>query len=103
MFWTNIRIKPTPNSTADNIRKKKVNEIKFKLSNKNPITKAKAYKVIHSSSAVNNKWSAVFTFITMLTKNKKNIKKIKFISPIFIIYKFNLSIVSYKIGSSLKL
>jgi len=42
IFWTNISINPNPNSTADNMRKKKVNDNKFKLSNIRPITKAAA-------------------------------------------------------------
>ena len=43
------------NSTAENIKKKNVKEIKFKLSAMKPISNANAYKVIHRSSAVNKR------------------------------------------------
>jgi len=42
MFCTNIKIKPNPNSTADSIKKKKVRESRFKLSNTSPIIKEAA-------------------------------------------------------------
>lgn len=87
IFWTNINIKPKPNSTADNIKKKNVNDSKFKLLNTKPIIKEAAYKVIHNSSAVNNKCRAVFTFITMLAMKKKKMSNIVFKSPIPIMYK----------------
>lgn len=72
-------IKPTLNSTAEKIRKKKVNERRFKLSETNPIKSTTVYKVIHSSSAVNNKCSEVEMFISKLdnSRKKKTIKIFK--------------------------
>jgi hypothetical protein len=46
---------PKANSTAENIKKKKVRDNKFTLSNIKPITRTITYKDIHKSSAVNNK------------------------------------------------
>ena len=47
--------KPMPNSTADKTKKKKVNESRLELSYRKPIESTITYKVIHKSSAVNNK------------------------------------------------
>ena len=58
--WNKIRTSPTLNSTAERIRKKKVNETKFKLSKKKPNSKVKAYKVIQINSAVNRRCRAEF-------------------------------------------
>jgi hypothetical protein len=44
------------------------------------------YKVIHSNSAVNNKWSAFETLLEMLKISKKNNIKYKLMSPINIVY-----------------
>ena len=87
IFCTSIKIKPNPNSTADNIKKKKVRESKFKLSNTSPIINEAAYNVIHSNSAVKSKCKAVLTFIAILAMKKKKINNIIFRSPILIIYK----------------
>ena len=81
MCWTNIIIKPKPNSTADNIKKKKVKEIIFILSKTSPMNKHDMYNVIHSSSAVNNKCRAVFTFNAILINIIKNKINMKFKSP----------------------
>ena len=63
------------------MRKKKVNESKFKLSETNPIKSTTVYKVIQSNSAVNSKCSEVEIFISKLDNNKKK-KTIKiFKSP----------------------
>jgi len=73
--------RPTPNSTAEKIKKKNVKESKFKLSYINPIRSVIAYKVIHISSAVNNKWRDVLTCVVSVLKSmKKSIINI-FISP----------------------
>lgn len=95
IFCTSIKIKPNPNSTADNIKKKKVKESKFKLSKISPITKEAAYKVIHSNSAVNSKWRAVLIFITILAIKKKKINNIIFKSPILIVYKIIIVFTKY--------
>ena len=47
--------RPIPNSTADNTRKKNVNDRKLTLSYKNPIDSDNMYRVIQSISAVSNK------------------------------------------------
>ena len=102
IFWTSIKIKPNPNSTADNIKKKKVRESKFKLSNISPIIKEAAYNVIHNSSAVKSKCRAVLTFIAILAIKKKKINIIIFRSPILIIYKINISFTKRCITTSPK-
>lgn len=91
IFCTSIKIKPNPNSTADNIKKKKVRESKFRLSNTSPIINEAAYNVIHSNSAVKSKCKAVLTFIAILAMKKKKINNIIFRSPILIIYKIKIS------------
>lgn len=68
-FCNSIKTKPTPNSTAEKIRKKKVNDNIFKLSYDKPKNKVNMYKVIQSSSAVKSKCNDVLVFINML-KNK---------------------------------
>ena len=50
-----IITRPTANSTAEKIKKKKVKETRFKLSYDNPTTNVKAYKVIQMSSAVSKR------------------------------------------------
>lgn len=84
--WTNIIIKPKPNSTADKIRKKNVKDNILRLSKIKPINKHNMYNVIHNNSAVNNKCSAVFTFKAILVNIIKKITKTKFKSPKTIIY-----------------
>ena len=86
IFWTSIKIRPKPNSTADNIRKKNVSDNIFKLSNIKPRTKDAEYRVIHNNSAVKRRCSAVFTLITILAKKKKKKRNIIFNSPMLIIY-----------------
>lgn len=72
---------PTPNSIAENIKKKKVKDSKLRLSKANPVKSTIEYKVIHKSSAVNNKCKAVLVFKSRLPRIKKK-KKIKvFKSP----------------------
>lgn len=78
---------PNPNSTADNIRKKKVKDNKFTLSKIKPTTKTIIYSDIHNNSAVNNKCNAVFMFSTIVKKKMKNIINIRFISPNIIFFK----------------
>ena len=85
MCWTNIIIRPKPNSTADKIKKKKVKDIIFILSKTNPINKHSMYNVIHNNSAVNNKCNAVFTFNAILVNIIKNKINMKFKSPNIII------------------
>ena len=103
IFWTSIKISPSPNSTADNIRKKKVRESKFRLSNTRPIINEAAYKVIHNSSAVKSRWRAVLTFIAILAIKKKNINSIMFKSPILIIYRTNISFIKHSMAKNLVL
>ena len=79
--WTSIIINPRPNSTADKIKKKNVNDNMLRLSNTRPINKHVIYKVIHSNSAVSSKCRAVLTFKAMLMNIIKNRINIKFISP----------------------
>ena len=72
---------PTPNSTAENIKKKNVKESKFKLSYTMPINNVKAYKVIQRSSAVNNRCNDVLTLIIKVLSNIKKRIINKLISP----------------------
>ena len=77
----NNKTKPIPNSMAEKIKKKKVNDNIFKLSYTRPTNKTIAYKVIQRSSAVSNKCKAVLVFISKLPSiKKKNINKV-FKSP----------------------
>lgn len=81
MCCSNNRIKPTPSSNAENIKKKNVKPRMFKLSYIRPINNIIAYKVIHRSSAVNNKCKAVFVLIRRLPNMKKKKMNNKFKSP----------------------
>ena len=73
--------RPTPNSTAEKIRKKNVSDSKFKLSYARPISKVKEYKVIQRSSAVNNKCNDVFVLVVkVLNRNRKSRSRM-FVSP----------------------
>jgi hypothetical protein len=76
---------PIPNSTAESTRKKKVKDKKLTLSYRKPRLKDRTYNVIHSISAVNNRWSAVFTLITIVANIMKNTIENRLISPIYII------------------
>jgi len=78
---TSIMIRPNPNSTAERIRKKKVSDNIFKLSNTSPRIKTITYKVIQSSSAVSKRCNAVFMFSAMLANMTKNNNNTKFKSP----------------------
>ena len=79
--WVVKTTKPTPNSAAENIKKKKVNDKRFMLSYTNPRYNTIPYKVIHNSSAVKSRCIAVFVFISnVLNKRKKKIVN-KFKSP----------------------
>ena len=78
--------KPIPNSTADNTRKKNVNDRKLTLSYKNPIDSDNMYRVIQSISAVSNKWRAVLTFMIIVTSIRKNRIENKLISPMYNVY-----------------
>lgn len=72
---------PIANSTAEKIKKKNVKDNILRLSKIKPTSSARAYKVIHKSSAVNKRCKVVFVWII----NVENIKKKKsikvFISP----------------------
>jgi hypothetical protein len=85
-FWTSIITKPNPNSTADKIKKKNVNDRRFKLSKTRPLIRVSMYSVIHKNSAVSSKCKDVFTLIVILEKSIKNKSIIKLISPNVIIY-----------------
>ena len=78
---TSIIIRPNPNSTAERMRKKKVNDSMFRLSNTNPRISTIIYKVIHSNSAVNKRCNAVFIFSAILANIIKNNSSTKFKSP----------------------
>lgn len=75
------RTKPTPNSIAEKIKKKKVKESILRLSKINPIYNTITYNVIHKSSAVNNKCNAEFTPINIVEINMKKKRKKIFKSP----------------------
>jgi hypothetical protein len=70
---------PIANSTAENIKKKKVRESIFRLSKASPVKRANAYNVIHNSSAVSRRCNAVFVWIINVEsrkkKNNKNVLK----------------------------
>ena len=53
-FWIIIKIKPNDTSTAEKIKKKKINDNMFKSSNKNDIIKANIYKLIQKNSEITN-------------------------------------------------
>jgi hypothetical protein len=76
-----IRTRPTPNSIAEKMRKKKVRESIFKLSYANPTNRTIAYNVIQSNSAVSNKCKAVLVLINKLPKIRKNSTNKVFRSP----------------------
>lgn len=81
IFCISININPIPNSTAESTKKKKVRDIKFTLSNNAPTLRTIRYKVIHKSSAVKSRCSAVVTLELILIKSRKNIIIYKFTSP----------------------
>jgi len=76
-----IITKPNANSAAENIKKKKVSDNMLTLSKIKPINNTIIYNDIHISSAVNNKWSAVFTLSIMVRKKTKNKSITRFKSP----------------------
>jgi len=81
MFWHRINTNPTPNSTAEKTRKKKLNESTLRLSKQYPKSIAIPYKVIHRISAIINKCKEVFEFKRILKNiniNKQNNKEISF-------------------------
>lgn len=78
IFWNNNKTNPIPNSIAENTKKKNVNESMFILSLINPTNNTIVYKVIQSSSAVNNRCKAVLVFTITLNNIKKKKKKSKF-------------------------
>ena len=88
-FWTRIITRPKPNSTADKIRKKKVSDIKFKLSNINPAIRVIIYRVIHRNSAVSKRWREVLTFIVILANIIIKSRIMKLMSPKVISYSVN--------------
>jgi len=67
-----IITRPTPNSTAEKIKKKKDNESMLRLSKASPIIKTNPYRVIQRSSAVNNKCSDVLGLVSKVLKRNKN-------------------------------
>jgi hypothetical protein len=73
--------RPSPNSTADSIKKKNVKDRIFILSKIRPVSKAIIYKDIHNSSAVNKRCRAVLTLTEILKKIRKNSNTEKLISP----------------------
>lgn len=75
------KINPTPNSIAEKIKKKKVRDKRFKLSYNNPINKVITYKVIHKSSAVKSRCSAVLVVLKKVLNSKKNSNIKVFKSP----------------------
>lgn len=76
-----IITKPTPNSAAEKIKKKKDKDKMLRLSNARPIIKTNPYKVIHNNSAVKRRCSEVLGFVNnVLNRNKNRVKK-TFISP----------------------
>lgn len=83
MFCISISKRPIPNSTADKTKKKKVKEITFILSKKDPRVKTMTYSVIHNNSAVKSRCKADVTLTTILDINKKNIMMYKLTSPKF--------------------
>ena len=85
-FCTKIITRPNPNSTADNMRKKNVRDIKFKLSNISPEISVRMYRVIQRNSAVNKRCKEVLTFIVMLANIIIKSSIIKLISPKVISY-----------------
>lgn len=66
-FCTKSRTKPTPNSTADKTKKKKVKDKKLALSYTIPRDNTSTYKVIHKISAVSSRCNAELTLIVILT------------------------------------
>ena len=73
--------KPTPNSTAEKIKKKKVRETKFKLSYIIPTIRVKPYKVIQSNSAVRRRCKEVLVLVTRVLINTVKSSRKRFTSP----------------------
>ena len=79
--WNKSKTKPTPNSIAENIRKKNVRDNKLRLSYINPINKVTTYKVIQRSSAVKRRCKAVLVVLKKVLKSKKKRRIKVFKSP----------------------
>ena len=73
--------RPTENSTAEKIKKKNVNEIKFKQSYAIPTNKTRAYKVIQINSAVKSRCNAVFKWVVNVVSRIKKMTIRIFKSP----------------------
>lgn len=73
--------KPTPNSTAEKIRKKNVNDSRLRLSYARPIRRVREYKVIQRSSAVNNRCSDVLVLVVKVLSKKRKSRSRMFVSP----------------------
>ena len=78
---TSIITNPKANSTAENIKKKKVRESMLTLSKIKPTNKTIIYRDIHNNSAVRRRCSAVLTFNIIVRKKIKNKIKTRFKSP----------------------
>lgn len=75
------RIKPTPNSIAEKIKKKNVRDKRLRLSYNKPINNVTTYKVIQSNSAVKRRCKAVLVVLKNVLKSKKNRRMNVFKSP----------------------
>ena len=73
--------KPTPNSTAEKIRKKNVSDIRLFVSYITPIRRVKAYRVIQRSSAVSSKCMDVLVLVKRVLNKIRNSPIKRFISP----------------------
>lgn len=73
--------KPTPNSTAEKIKKKNVNDTKFKLSYRIPIINVRPYKFIHNNSAVSNRCKDVLVLVIKVLNNMKKRTTNRLTSP----------------------
>ena len=87
MYCINIITRPSANSAAENIKKKKVSDSTLTLSNINPTNKTIIYNDIHISSAVRSKCRAVFTLSSIVKKKQKNNNITRFKSPNTILLK----------------
>ena len=72
---------PTPNSTAENIKKKNVRESRLRLLYTRPTSRVSAYKVIQSNSAVSNRCKEVLVLVIRVLKMSKKRANRILISP----------------------
>ena len=79
--WDVKTSSPTPNSEAENSKKKKVSERRLRLSYTIPKNRSIIYKLIQRSSAVSSKCSEVFVLIISVENNSKKNKTIVLKSP----------------------